>query len=631
MAVGFVSSLSRGLVERLSRGLGVRSRRVACVAGAAGEPELLQALEKRMALSVVPDNHTIVKFDTTYGNVYVEMFDDQAPITVANFLSYVNSNKLDATLFHRMVKSTNNVGIDILQGGGFYFKDGDSSPAAVTSDPPIVLETTGHSNLAGTIAMARTTDKNSATSQFFFNVLDNVDLDTTGGGYAVFGQVVKGMDIINAIFGLRTFNLDPDDQNLHTFDDTPVTAHYDPNSGDTIGTADLVYVRDAGVVSRAEYRSVAGSAIDGSVNTIDQLFVTGLGIDGRAEVFTPDATDQWHYTNLKNTTGAPTITGNLAAFHDYKTGLRYAVGPSATGLILFTGASNGTWTFTNLTTTVSGGKIIVGEVTVFTTTDGFVYVAGMSDNGHLVAFRQEGTTSNWSWALHDFSTQDLAPRGLTTPAFAGRLTSYVTAWNGLNIVGLDGDGKIQAVWWAPGIDQDLWTATDLSATVSAPKFTGGLTVYLTSWYATNIVGITESGHVSATWWVPPAGGGDGLWRTDDLTAEFSGPNLAGTTISSFVTPWGATNIGGLDNGGKLWVYWWAPASGAGNWTVTDMSTAVPAGTKPMVGRITGVTSTTSTINLVGTAANGDVMRYYWSPTGDQLWKADDVSYLASIS
>lgn len=573
--------------------------------------EMLMQLEPRRVMSVVPDNHTIIKMNTTYGEVFFELFDDAAPITVANFLSYVSHARLDGTFFHRMVHKADQ-GIDILQGGGYTLQ------SQITTDPAIVLEHTGKSNLKGTLAMARTSELNSATSQFFINVTDNTTLDTAGGGYAVFGQIIKGQDVVDQIFTLPTANISP-------FPNIPVTPAY---HGGSPGTQDLVFLNTATVVDRASFRAVAGSQIAGAVNSSDSLFITSLGLDGRAEVFTPDATDQWLYKNLRAATGSPAITGNLAAFYDAKTGLRYATGPSASGLILFTQGVNGTWTYSNLTTTVSGGQIIQSEVTVFTTTDGFVYIAGMSDAGDLVAFRQTGTSSNWSWQFHNFSDVDLATRGLTTPAFTGRLTSYVTAWNGLNIVGLDGNGDIQAVWWAPGIDQDLWTSTNLSDVTGAPAFTGGLTVYITSWYATNIIGITQDGHVSATWWLPEF---EGNWRTDDLTAQYNGALLVGTTISSFITPWGAMNIGGLDQTGKLWVYWWAPASGAGNWTVTDMSTAVPAGTKPMVGRITGVTSPANTINLVGTAANGDVMRYYWSPSGDGSWKADDVSYLSSIT
>ncbi|MCC6428415.1 MAG: peptidylprolyl isomerase [Phycisphaerales bacterium] len=643
-----MSSLISGLRRLLDRGVrpahphldlhphtpdGLRRRSKITRAGG----QLLQPLEQRIALSVVPpDGHSILKFDTTYGNIFIELFDDDAPLTVANFLTWVNSDKLNGSFFHRMVKKGDpQGGIDILQGGGFTFETGGiPQDVANEDDPTLVLETTGHSNLAGTIAMARTSVPNSAQSGFFFNVTDNTVLDPTepDNGYAVFGQVVEGMDVIQTIFALKRSDLDPDDPNARTYDNVPVTPHFEIADG-AITEEDLVYLEDASVVSRSTYRAVAGSPVDGSVNTQDQLFITSLGLDGRAEVFTPSASpDPWVYQNVKALTGAPSISGNLAAFHDYKTGLRHAVGPSANGLILFTQGANGTWSFSNLTTSVAGGKIIEGEVTVFTTTDGFVYIAGMADDGHLVAFRQEGTASNWAWALHDFTSQDLEPRGLTTPAFAGRLTSFVTSWNALNIVGLDGDGEIQAVWWAPGIEGDLWTTNNLSEQVGAPAFTGGLTVYLTSWNAINIVGITQAGNVSATYWAP-----EFQWATVDLTAYISdltgsaAPQLVGSTISSFVTPWGATNIAGLDANGKLWVYWWAPASGDGNWTFTDMSTTVPAGTKPMVGRITGVTSPANTINLVGTASNGDVMRYYWNPTNDLGWQADDVSYLASLT
>ncbi len=611
MIASFASLVSRAFSRTSLRKDGTADLGLGLSRRAGRSPQLLEQLEQRKIMSVVPDNHTILKFDTTYGDVYFELFNDDAPITVANFLNYVNQDRLDGTIFHRMTKVAT-AGIDILQGGGYTMDE------TIATDAPIVLEDTGKSNVKGTLAMARTQTLNSATSQFFINVNANVTLDTAGGGYAVFGQIIKGQDVIDQIFALRTVAVNP-------FPNLPVTPAYDSGSP---GQEDLVFLESASVVSREQYRAVAGSSISGAVNAQDQLIITSLGLDGRSQVFSPDSQEYWEYQNLRTLTGAPAVTGNLAAFYDPKTGLKHAVGPSAAGLILFTGAANGTWTYSNLTTTVSGGQIIEGEVTVFTSTDGFVHVAGMSDSGDLVEWQQVGTASNWAWDFHNISDEDLATRGLSTPSFSGRLTSYVTAWNGLNIVGLDSNGDIQGVWWAPGIDQNLWTTNNISDVVNAPALSGGLTVYLTSWYATNIVGITQDGHVSVTWWLPEF---EGNWRTDDLTSLFGGALLVGNTVSSFVTPWGATNIGGLDSSGKLWVYWWAPGIANNAWAVTDMSTAVPAGTKPMVGRITGVTSPANTINLIGTAANGDVMRYYWSPTGDQLWKADDVSYLASIA
>ncbi len=123
---------------------------------------------------------------------------------MANFLTYVNSGRLDGTFFHRSA-FTNSTPF-VLQGGGFLLDD-TSGVSAVSTDPPIVKETTGRSNLQRTVAMARTNDLNSATSQFFINYNDNTFLDTSGGGYAVFARVIQGWNVVLSIQNLRSLSL----------------------------------------------------------------------------------------------------------------------------------------------------------------------------------------------------------------------------------------------------------------------------------------------------------------------------------------------------------------------------------------------------------------------------------------
>jgi cyclophilin family peptidyl-prolyl cis-trans isomerase len=129
---------------------------------------------------------------TSLGQFVLELEDSKAPLTVANFLKYVNDGFYSQTVFHRVLANF------MVQGGGFTAVPISGSNAkAGTVYPAIVLEapaTTGLSNTTGTTAMARTSVLNSATSQFFINVVNNVSLDTSGGGYAVFGRVISGMD-----------------------------------------------------------------------------------------------------------------------------------------------------------------------------------------------------------------------------------------------------------------------------------------------------------------------------------------------------------------------------------------------------------------------------------------------------
>jgi peptidyl-prolyl cis-trans isomerase A (cyclophilin A) len=143
-----------------------------------------------------------VKFATTLGDFVVEVEPDKAPKTVENFLQYVNDKHYDGTIFHRVIDNF------MVQGGGFT-PDMQQKPTRA----PVPLEArNGLKNQAGTIAMARTADPNSATSQFFINVRDNAALDAPnpdGHGYTVFGKVVSGMDVISRIKAAQTGSKGP--------------------------------------------------------------------------------------------------------------------------------------------------------------------------------------------------------------------------------------------------------------------------------------------------------------------------------------------------------------------------------------------------------------------------------------
>jgi cyclophilin family peptidyl-prolyl cis-trans isomerase len=137
-----------------------------------------------------------VVFETTKGNIEIQLYRDNAPITVENFVNYVNSGFYNGTIFHRVIPNF------MIQGGGFT-ADGKQKK----TNAPIKLESNNNlKNKAGTIAMARTSVPDSATAQFFINVVDNPSLDYVIGnpGYAVFGKVVYGMDTVNAIKNVET-------------------------------------------------------------------------------------------------------------------------------------------------------------------------------------------------------------------------------------------------------------------------------------------------------------------------------------------------------------------------------------------------------------------------------------------
>jgi peptidyl-prolyl cis-trans isomerase A (cyclophilin A) len=139
-----------------------------------------------------------VRLKTNKGDIVIQLDAAKAPITVANFLDYVKKKHYDGTVFHRVIGSF------MIQGGGFAVSDGKL--VEKPSGKGIKNEgQNGLSNDQGTIAMARTNDPNSARAQFFINVVDNAMLNyPNNGGYAVFGKVVEGMDVVNKIKAVPT-------------------------------------------------------------------------------------------------------------------------------------------------------------------------------------------------------------------------------------------------------------------------------------------------------------------------------------------------------------------------------------------------------------------------------------------
>jgi len=178
----------------------IRKLRLACVAvfawlavQAFGD----QALAAEPAAAPSAAAPVRVVFETSEGRIVVEVLPDKAPKTVANFVQYVKDGFYDGTIFHRVIKGF------MIQGGGF-------TPAMVQKPtrPPVPIESNnGQKNVRGSVAMARTSDPNSATAQFFINVVDNAFLDypgQDGAGYTVFGRVVEGMDVVDKIRAVPT-------------------------------------------------------------------------------------------------------------------------------------------------------------------------------------------------------------------------------------------------------------------------------------------------------------------------------------------------------------------------------------------------------------------------------------------
>jgi peptidyl-prolyl cis-trans isomerase B (cyclophilin B) len=152
----------------------------------------------------------MVVLKTSYGDISIELLPDQAPLTVKNFLEYAEAGYYTNTVFHRVIDNF------MIQGGGF-----EAGLRQKKTNPPVKNEASNKiSNVVGTIAMARTPEPHSATSQFFINLNDNLFLDfqredNEGWGYCVFANVIDGMDIVQKIRSVPT-------QNMGLHQDVPV-------------------------------------------------------------------------------------------------------------------------------------------------------------------------------------------------------------------------------------------------------------------------------------------------------------------------------------------------------------------------------------------------------------------------
>lgn len=294
--------------------------------------------------------------------------------------------------------------------------------------------------------------------------------------------------------------------------------------------------------------------------------------NGRAVVYERGRDDIWRKADLAAAAGSPAISGKVSSWIDRRDGLLYASGRSDAGVLLFKRAADATWTFRNLTIEIAGATKITSNVTAFTSITGQVTLAGLNASGELVVYEDSAAVNSSGqrvWTFTNLTTTHITTAGQTMPHLVGDVISYVTSWDGLNIAALDDHGHIQAVWTSPAL-AGTWILSDLTVATNSSPIQGGLTAYLTPWGGINLSGLDETGRVRVTWWTP----GMDNWHDDDLTSSANGSTLVGSSVTSYVNPWGGLNIAGVDDSGHVHIYWWAP--GLDHWNesqMTDDSTA----------------------------------------------------------
>lgn len=376
-------------------------------------------------------------------------------------------------------------------------------------------------------------------------------------------------------------------------------------------------VSGAGVDSRVAGLATRFTPVGTVTNSIlasDGILETGTG---RPLVYILGTDGVWRVSDLiSDATGSVTQTEpglDITIWTDAKDSKLYAAVPTVDGVYLYQRSLTGAWTVRNLTTEVASSQAIVSGLTQFVSVDASkqVTIAGLAADGDLVMYRQTGTVvnGNYQYGFNDVADEFLRPIGREMPVFVGPLISYVTAWNGQNIAGLNASGQIEVIWNSPKT-QGYWVYSNLSNITGAPPFSGGLTVYQTSWKGINIVGVDGTGTVITTWWIPRFAG---FWATSNLTSVAAGPLLDGESIVAFHTPNGGLNIAGIKANGEVTLYWWVPNTD-NKWKIRELTEGDAASIARPEGELRAQVFADGSINIFGRDASAELVRVFWEPT-----------------
>ena len=348
---------------------------------------------------------------------------------------------------------------------------------------------------------------------------------------------------------------------------------------------------------------------------------------GRPEIFELDETGLWRTVDLiTRATGDNVQTEtaqDIVVWTDPVDDLTYAAVSTATELFLYNRDADGVWTVRNLTADVPGAEAITSNLVQYIGRDLVVTIAGLNSSGAVVTFNavpDRIIADGPQFTFRNISVLDLPLTGSTTPEFVGDLTSFVTAWDAQNIVGLDAEGDVWAVWRSPA--SGGWRTVNLSDQTGADPLQGSLTVFLTSWGGINIAGVIDTGQVLATWWVPGQ-----TWRQANLSNSAGAPPLQVQSVTSWVTPWGALNVGGLDENNDVIALFWLP--GFDSWRVANLTSSLDPGDPRPQGALEASVLDSGVMNVFGTQGDDDHVRVYWTP--DQPgWRIENLSMISVV-
>jgi hypothetical protein len=333
----------------------------------------------------------------------------------------------------------------------------------------------------------------------------------------------------------------------------------------------------------------------------------------------------WVLVDLSGVSGIDVILGDPQVvvdptFANNASHGTYVAVTTAAGVVLVWN-EGGTWTSRNLTEELAA-PAIAGDLVSFTTIARQVVLAGFTAGGDMVIYFQTISAPSPVEATWQATNLYEYLRGLgeATPEFVSDLTPYITSWNGLNIAGLDASGNIWTIWTGGGLE--LWHSSNISAITGAPALVGNVAAYTTEWGGINLAGIDTNGDLTVSWWVPQF---EGNWVNSNMSQLFGGPDLQGESMTAYVTPWNSLNIAGLDENGDVVQYWWVPPPEPDVWNIDNLTVNESVSMPRFAGRLSGLATFDSRLNVVGQSEDGHILRVWWSPSTG--WQFEDLTAL----
>jgi hypothetical protein len=341
---------------------------------------------------------------------------------------------------------------------------------------------------------------------------------------------------------------------------------------------------------------MAGATFSGSVPTSPYVdLITGIDTRGHVVSYERSYAGDWSYRDITAELNAAALESNTTAFSF--------------------------WKFDAVNTEN-------GEIQVPVHLAPFVY--GVDENGAHVAFRpvsEYNRNNTLAFERIDLSAA-LVASGSAAPDFSGgSITGFTSPWGSINVIGLNAEGHVEALWTSPGFG---WYANDLTDAAGGTAMQGQLTANFTTWHALNVFGMDDQGHIDVLWWTPESG----RWIASDLTSDFDLTPMSMTGVQKLVDisnyAFGAIAVGGLTAEGHVVMYWWAV--GMTGWSETDLTAADPEERAPTQLLSAGFTADyTYTHQFVwGRASDGDIVRYHWSNLVGDPWMYENITDVALV-